>query len=66
MFGDGDGGGSTAAQVIILQLLLVASDATAAFRRLVCVTQPSPPLPSVLSLLNNHPLRRFASEGVVL
>ena len=29
MFGDGDGGGSTAAQVLIRQLLLVAS---AAFR----------------------------------
>jgi hypothetical protein len=26
----------------------------------------SPPLPSVLSVLNNQPLRRFASEGLAL
>ena len=39
MFGGGDGGGSTAVQVIVRQHLLVAS---AAFR-IVYVKQPTPP-----------------------
>ena len=42
MFGGGNDGGSTAARAIVRQHLLVASDATAAFR-IVYVKQPPPP-----------------------
>ena len=47
VFGGGDDGGSMAARVIVRQLRLVASAATAVF-----------------GVLNNQPLRRYASEGL--